>query len=268
MIMKDLTLVSDLYHSIKFNMDKLATKENTNDSEWLGYVFRASPLEVGKMLASFDETVEQQRIGILKKMKKPEVHGRHRIAFIGDSITSDRESYLRVIQKLYQADETIQFIDAAFSGDKSDDAKMKLYFRVIRHKPDIVHILLGTNDMRRNQDDKGSTCVSIRDYEKNMDYIVSILRQVGCKIVLSTISPVDNAGLKRRYPQDHWYYERSDLECCNQILEKIALQHQIILNDMRNVYGKFQPQEILLKDGLHLNELGQSLLLEHVLKCL
>ncbi len=103
------------------------------------------------------------------------------IAFVGDSITSDRASYMNVLKRIYKNNTNISFIDGAVSGDKSDDAVMKLYLRVLNYKPDIVHIMLGTNDLRRNKDNNSKPCISLDEIKHNLEYLIRTIKESGAK---------------------------------------------------------------------------------------
>lgn len=264
----DMTLQSELYNNVKFNMHKLILDIEEDDYGRIGMVFGDNPDKVRDFLNCFSENLYRQAQMLKDKIDLPEVKTRKAIAFIGDSITSDRESFMNILKKAFENETNLGFIDAAVSGDKSDDARMKFYYRTMRHHPDIVHILLGTNDIRESDDKYGNTCVSLHDYKMNMEYMVGTLTEEGIKVILSTISPVDNTGLKKRFPDDNWIYHRENMDRVNEILEEISLKYQVTLNDMRPVYGKFETKELLLSDGLHLNENGQQLLSQNVLKSL
>lgn len=201
-------------------------------------------------------------------MTIPELEGKHSIVFLGDSITSDRESYLNTIRELYRDRPNVNIVDAAVSGDKSDDAVMRFYERVLRYEPDVVCILIGTNDLRRNDDAYASSCVSLGDIEKNLRYMISLLKSRGIKVILTTISPVVNERLRKRFPDSNWCYSPSEIDALNQLIHDLSKEYGITLNDMRTVYAKYSPKELLLNDGLHLNALGQRLLLRSTLACL
>lgn len=264
----DLTLQSDLYNNVKFNMHKLILDIRGDDYERISEVFHDSPDQIKELAEGFSNTLDRQAEELQRIIPLPEIHGEKAVAFIGDSITSDRESFMNIIKRAYGGRQELHFIDAAVSGDKSDDAKMKFYIRTMNYNPDIVHILIGTNDMRESDDRYGDTCVSLGDYKCNLDYMVKCLVENGKKVILSTVSPVCMDGLKKRFPEDHWMYHKEKIENVNEILETLALKYEVKLNDMRPVYGKYEGKELLLRDGLHLNEKGQQLLAQHVLSAL
>ena len=264
----DLTLKSELYNNIKFNMQKLILNVPEQDALWLSRIFAADEGEVRKLLGDFEDTVRQQAEEIRKSGDIPQVHGAKTIAFIGDSITSDRESYFHIIRKEYEDEKELRWIDAAVSGDKSDDAKMKFYERTMNYHPDIAHVLIGTNDMRESDDENGESCLSLGDYRKNLEYMVKTLKANGVRILLSTISPVLNEGIRKRFPNDNWIYKEANIHAVNSMIEETAVKFGVKLNDMRPVYGKYRAEEILFQDGLHLNALGQRLLTGQVLAAL
>ncbi len=264
----DLTLQSELYNNIKFNMQKLILDVPENDALWLSRIFGAKEEEVAKLLHDFEKAAGQQAQEIRKGREIPVIEKGKKIAFIGDSITSDRESYFNIIRKLFENEEKLVWIDAAISGDKSDDAKMKLNERAMNYQPDIAHILIGTNDMRENMDEDGESCLSLAEYRKNLEYIVKRLQKAGVIPILSTISPVLVEGIGKRFPDDHWTYHEANIEAVNNIIEEVAQTFGARFNDMRHVYCQYQAQDILLQDGLHLNAKGQRLLAEHVLTVL
>ncbi len=264
----DFTLTSELYNNIKFNMQKLILDVPEKDALWLSRIFNVKESEVRELLDDFENTVNRQAEEIRNGREIPAVRKSRKIVFIGDSITSDRESYFNIIRKLYENEEKLVWIDASVSGDKSDDAKMKFYERAMQYCPDAAHILIGTNDMRENGDEDGESCLSLGDYRKNLEYIVKRLQKNGVHTILSTISPVHSEGVGKRFPHDNWVYQKSNIDAVNMIIEEVAEKFGARLNDMRHVYSRYRAEEILFQDGLHLNALGQRLLAENVLTAL
>ena len=166
--MEDLSLASELYNSVKFNMQKLILDIPEQDAERIAMVFDADRNEVKTLIKSFHQTVRAEAEQTRREVTIPRLEGKHSIVFLGDSITSDRESYLNIIRELYRDRPDVNVVDAAISGDKSDDAVMRFYERVLRYEPDVVCILIGTNDLRRNDDAYANACVSLGDIEKNL----------------------------------------------------------------------------------------------------
>ncbi len=249
-------------------MHKKMIEEPIENPKKLAEMFGEDEKEVLNYLNEFNDTLNEQSEKLRQKDVKFYTADPVKIAFVGDSITSDRESYMNIIKRTLLTEKCIHIIDAAISGDKSDDAKMAFYSRVMKYNPDIIHILLGTNDMRKNNDQFGEPCISLHDYKKNMEYMVRTLKVQGKKVILSTISPVDNEGLGKRFPEENWIYDNRDIEAVNEIICETAEKYKALLNDMRSVYLQYPPAKILLQDGLHLNAVGQFLLAENVMRCI
>lgn len=266
--MEDLTLTSELFNNIKFNMQKLILDVSSHDSKRLAEIFGATQTEVQQLISELDKTLKQQAEKLRQECDIPELKKRQTIVFVGDSITSDRTSYFNILKKVYEEDDRLIFVDAAISGDKSDDAVMKFYLRTLKYKPDIVHILLGTNDLRHNNDEVAKSTISLEEYKKNISYMMSILKTQNIKIVISQISPVLIGGIKKRFPEDNWTYDSEEICKLNKIIEEIAYEYGASLNAMEKIYCCYSPETLLLQDGLHLNDKGQYLLAKHVLSSL
>lgn len=262
--MEDLTLKSELYNNIKFHMQKLILDIPENDSQRLGGIFNAEPAEIDLLLNSFEKALDEQAALFLQNTQRISVPKKTVIAFIGDSITSERESFQNILKKVYKDEKNLIFVDAAVSGDKSSDAKGKLPFRVLNHKPDIAHIMLGTNDLRINEGTYGCSCTSPAEYERNLDYIIRTLKETDTRIIISTVPPVINEKMRKRFPDDRWYYKDGDINAFNNIIANIAGRHGIKLNDMRNLYSQYPADELMLQDGLHLNAKGQQFMAQRV----
>ena len=266
--MEDLSLVSELYNCVKFNMHKLILDIPERDADRIAMVFHADRNEVESLMESFRQTVRAEAERTRAEMSIPTPVGKRSIVFLGDSITSDRESYLNTIRELYRDQPNVQIVDAAISGDKSDDSVMRFYERTLRYEPDVVCILIGTNDLRRNDDDYAAPCVSLGEIEKNLRYMIRLLKSRGAQMILTTISPIINEQLKARFPDSNWCYIPSEIDALNDIIHDLSIEYEIQLNDMRATYANYSPNEILLNDGLHLNALGQRLLLRSTLQSL
>ncbi|MCE5188752.1 MAG: SGNH/GDSL hydrolase family protein [Eubacteriales bacterium] len=259
---------SEIYNNVKFNMYKLILDLPEQDSDRIAMVFHADRNEVQSLMESFRQTVRTEAERMRAETSIPASTAKRSIVFIGDSITSDRESYMNTIRELYRDQPNVQIVDASISGDKSDDAVMRFYERTLHYEPDVVCILIGTNDLRRNDDVYAAPCVSMQDIEKNLRYMIRLLKSRGVQIILTTISPVINEQLKTRFPDSNWCYEPSEIDALNNMIHDLSVEYQIQLNDMRTTYAAYSPKEILLNDGLHLNALGQRLLLRSTLQCL
>ncbi len=119
-----------------------------------------------------------------------------KILFTGDSITDcgrDRKNisdlgvgYVRNIASwllLECAELELAFVNTGISGDRAKDLVARWDADCIAHKPDIVSIFVGINDVWRKYD--GNDPTSAEDYENNYRLILeSCKRKLDCKIVI------------------------------------------------------------------------------------
>ena len=82
--MIDLTLTSELYNNIKFNMHKLILDVEENDAARLAAVFGASEEEVQEVIDEMSRTVREQAERLRKEIEIPAVTESKTIAFVGD----------------------------------------------------------------------------------------------------------------------------------------------------------------------------------------
>ena len=108
-----------------------------------------------------------------------------RIVCFGDSVTGiyyhtgSRRAYttmLGIALRKTNADAKVEMINAGISGHTTVNALARIDTDVLRHKPDLVTVMFGLNDMAR---------VSVADYRANLKTIVSKCRDIGAEVVLA-----------------------------------------------------------------------------------
>lgn len=106
------------------------------------------------------------------------------VVCFGDSVTGlyyhtgGRRAYTDMVQiGLLQAfpNATVTAINAGISGNTTVDALARIEKDVLAHKPDLVTIMFGLNDMTR---------VPLEDYRANLKNIVAQCRGVGAEVLL------------------------------------------------------------------------------------
>ena len=109
-----------------------------------------------------------------------------RVVCFGDSVTGvyyhtgSRRAYTAMLGLALQAavpGVRIQAINAGISGHTTANGLARIDKDVLAHKPDIVTVMFGLNDM---------TGVSLADYRKNLVTIVEKCRTIGAEVVLAT----------------------------------------------------------------------------------
>ncbi len=147
----------------------------------------------------------------------PESGGVKRVALLGDSLTMGTMSYnyVRSLARRFAGSPVI-FINAGINGDLAYNARLRLQ-EVLECDPDIVFVLIGTNDALCALDPALSVYLKQRKklplepdldwYRENLTGIVRRLKQAGVQTVLLSLpligeDPESNAGLcSRAYSQ-------------------------------------------------------------------
>jgi lysophospholipase L1-like esterase len=161
-------------------------------------------------------------------------------------------------------------------------AKARFEKDVLAHKPDLVILLLGTNDAAVDvwKDPPATESrVSIDVYEQNMRGFITALKAQGAKIIVVTPLPTRwTEKLKGMYGKPP--YDPNDLDGFNVILKKylqrireVAASEKVTLIDVYKVFTKYdkvkgQSIDDLFIDGLHPNTKGQALIAEPILKAI
>lgn len=183
-----------------------------------------------------------------------------KIVFLGDSNTSNRQSYLNILKAATEDYSQLQLVDKAGSGFKTGDLLTVIHLGVVAEHADIVHIMIGANDMRRMADCEKLYHTSPAEYEKNLDYIVSAFIKDGSRVILTTIPPFSKERSDKHFARSNGVFEEEDRQLYNAIIEKIACKYGAYLNKMDELFARYTPEELTVPDGVHLGELGHSTL--------
>ncbi len=260
----------ELSFNFKFNLHKSIISIGIEDSDWerLAVVYGTDLHWVKTEVEKIEREVQEgaKKVASAMNLDKLKAARSLKVAFLGDSITSDRQSYLQMIREVVKDIPAFEIIDFSISGHKSGDLLTAMFPNVVGAEADIVHIMIGTNDLRRNDDKYGVSHTSIQEFEKNMNYIVGILREEGTKVILSTVPPFSQAKAVENFVGYRMLFREEDRQAFNEVLRKIARKYGAIVNEMDEIYGQYTPDELTLIDGIHLNQTGQELLAEGVVK--
>lgn len=140
-------------------------------------------LEVGRLFAE----------ALLETEEKTRAEKRHlTIVTLGDSITkgvrsgvtNDQTFASLIDRELTGPGLSVRVMNVGIGGERTDQALARLD-RVFRHQPDLVTVMYGTND---SYVDKGKTTsrITVEEYQKNLNRIVSELLGRGIQPVLMT----------------------------------------------------------------------------------
>lgn len=250
--------------NLKFNLHKAYVDIGIadDDAKRLACVYDIDPKDIGGILEGF--LAENQK-------NAKTITGEHgnlsigpetqlKIAYIGDSITSDRISHQRIMEQILAPYGGVTTKDFSISGWKVSDVLTAYYPGIAAFEPDVAVMMIGTNDMRMTDDEFGYNHTSIGEYTRDLDYIVKKLKKSGCEVILCTLPPFCMDKMTPALPGWKILYTSEDRGHYDEAIIKTVQENGCLLADMREKYDAFDPADITIEDGLHLNAAGQTLL--------
>ena len=217
-------------------------------------------------------------------MLKP---GRYTIVTFGDSITAPREDEktgrkLRVYSDVLR-DElpkhgiTGEVINQGIGGNHTRDAIERFERDVLDHNPDLVIFMYGMNDSALDvwKDPPVTEPRVPRDeFIANLTHMVRALKTRSAKIILITPNPRRwSPGILALYGKPP--YDPADPMGFNylhadyaQAVRDVAAKEKATLVDVYNLFWVRPDLDQLLSDGVHLNDAGQQVVAEAILKAM
>lgn len=165
-----------------------------------------------------------------------------KVVFMGDSIT---QFWSAGAPDLFGAG----VINRGISGQTTSQMVLRFWQDVVALKPEIVHIMAGTNDLAEN-----TGYVSDEAYKANIRSMVTLAKDNGIAVILASIPPADSFGWRPSLKPA----ER--IEVLNQWLAEYAAQtgsvyvdyHSLLTDDGSRMAPQFTP------DGVHPNAPGYA----------
>jgi lysophospholipase L1-like esterase len=192
------------------------------------------------------------------------------ILFFGDSITQmgvNKGGYIDRIQtaintKSKQND--YELIGAGIGGNKVYDLYLRMEEDVLDKHPDVVIIYVGINDVWHKTSGIGT---DIEKYEKFYTAIIKKLQAQQIKVVVCTPTVIGERK-NNANPQD------IDLDAYSAVIRRLATSYQCTLVDLRIAFAKYERDNnladkesgILTTDRVHLNDAGNKLVAEEMMK--
>ena len=189
------------------------------------------------------------------------------ILAVGDSITSDRESYVRILNRYWQEDPSRQMLDAAVSGDTSADLIKRFYSTVMNREFQWAVLLIGTNDSLQLDDGSRISVLSLDEYRRNIRFITESLLTAGKRLIQVTIPPVDNVRVRNYFSDSNSVYTEEHIGEVNEFIRGWADKSGYPVADLARAVEE-QEADVLEPDGLHLNGRGQRMICELLLDLL
>ena len=217
------------------------------------------------LLASCDDRTENQSTKII---------------FLGDSITEQGESFDDGFISLLRqnlSQEEFELVGKGIGGHKVSNLLTRYKADVIDLNPDIVFIYIGINDVWHKYDFGTGSDIDL--YEKGLRTIISDIKSLGSEIVLCTPTVIgENTGdfvLGNQF-KDVETMEKmnSDLDTFSEVVRKLSNEYGTELLDLRKIFMDYLAENninndaagILTTDGVHLNERGNKLIADQMIK--
>jgi lysophospholipase L1-like esterase len=187
-----------------------------------------------------------------------------KIIFFGDSITQigvNPGGYISLmredLKKRGKASD-YELIGAGIGGNKVYDLYLRLEKDVLLHKPDVVVIFVGVNDVWHKQ--SFGTGTDPDKFRLFYTAIIEKIRASGARVVLCTPAVI---GEKTDFSNQ----QDGDLNAYSSLIRTLAADHKCDLIDLRKLFLEYnlknnpenKEKGILTNDRVHLNEAGNQL---------
>ena len=209
-----------------------------------------------------------------------------KVVFLGDSITQAGESkegegtYKGFITSLKEnVGQEMELINKGISGNKVSDLLLRYKYDVLELKPDIVFIYIGINDVWHKYDWGTGTDIDV--YEDGLRKIIADIKIKGAKIILCTPTVIgENSGefkLNNSFKNiDTMDIMNKDLDAFSDVIRNLSSEFNTELLDLRKKFKDYISENntenvykgILTSDGVHLNNQGNKLIADEMIKFL
>jgi lysophospholipase L1-like esterase len=196
---------------------------------------------------------------------------KQKIVFFGDSITQAGVAptgYITVLGNLIAQKglkDQYELAGAGIGGNKVYDLYLRLEDDVLAKNPTTVVIWVGVNDVWHKR--TSGTGTDANKFEQFYNAIIKKLQARNIKVVLCTPAAI---GEKTDFSNE----QDGDLNKYAGIVRKIAANNNCTLVDLRKIFldynlannSKNEDKGILTRDGVHLNDKGNTLVAEEMMK--
>ncbi len=192
---------------------------------------------------------------------------RKKVLFFGDSITEQGMligGFIEQINRIVEQEDLVkkyQTIAKGVSGNKVYDLFLRIDEDVVVQSPNITIVYIGINDIWCKS--FNGTGLDIIKFEKFYRAIIVKLLAINSKIVLCTPTVIGE-----KYFGENLHDE--DLKNYSELIRNLSNEYQIKVCDLNNAFVEYINQNnsenlsegLLTTDGVHLNNMGNSLVAE------
>ena len=197
---------------------------------------------------------------------------KNKVIFFGDSITQmgvDKGGYIDRLKNDLQAkglQDKYELLGAGIGGNKIYDLYLRMPEDVLDKNPNTVVIWEGVNDVWHKSWGTGT------DLDKYEKFYVAIIKKLQAqKINVIVVTPAV-IGEKN----DGTNAQDKDLDIYSDVIRKLAKEYNCKLVDLRKIFFQYEKEHnpgnkesgILTTDKVHLNDTGNQLVADQMIKAL
>ncbi|HIM30545.1 MAG TPA: hypothetical protein EYG57_13485, partial [Planctomycetes bacterium] len=187
------------------------------------------------------------------------------VVMLGDSTTDGGmpQAVQKQLEKLIASEhQRPKVINAGKGGDNATNALERLEKDVLAHKPDIVTVSFGLNDVYWCKPD---------EFKASLTRIIGTLQDANIQVLLLTSTPFNNErhGWGKKFEEVGGLDEYMDTELCEK-MRSLADGKEVLLCDLHAIFkAEFKKDADLINklistDGVHLTAEGYVLVAKHV----
>lgn len=190
-----------------------------------------------------------------------------KVILFGDSITQAGVRPGGYITLMQQSSAKYELIGAGISGNKVYDLYLRMEADVLNKKPDVVIIYVGVNDVWHKQSSQTGT-----DAPKFVSFysaMIDKMQSAGIKVIVCTPAVIGERT-------DFSNAQDGDLNSYSKLIRNLAKERNCTLVDLRKEFLAYnlthntenKESGVLTTDRVHLNDAGNKLVAELMLKAL
>ena len=163
-------------------------------------------------------------------------------------------------------------INAGIGGNTSGQLLTRIDKDVLNHKPDVVIMMVGTNDMLNSK-----KMVGYSKYTSNLESLIKKIKSSGSELVLMSPIPADSIYLFQRHDKSLFKeVPNKKIDIAGEIIKNLAIENKVYFYDLNSEFKALNlPQhnrDMFIKnvknsgkgDGVHPTALGYRFIAQNI----